>query len=608
MSSDSININYKNLKYGLEFETVISIDIDDSNNFDLNNIENFGDFAKSLAIKLNDNLLLKNETDTIHNKYYYSYRTTTPPLMNVIPCESKLRPLDTTASTWVITRDTSVKYSRLSYQTMNDETLNDFEIDKTIPNLIMMPIYGHINKYLVHNVEFVSPILKPSIHGKQYWKDIINNMTCNGTIHYYHNKTTSQHIHLSHNNDFRNPEILLKICKAWLHFENVFMDLMPKWRKDNQYCILMHKLTFNNESHFSNVYKHLNKDLRLWDMGDIDSITDFDIDNDKNSILSSTDIEKKEKETFKIPKIFRKNGGEKSNIEEDSDIDERLYKIIGCFQGNPNYHTTRYAAFNMLNLLPGGYGTIEFRIKHGSNDPDEINMFVQLYSWFVIASMKYNDDIFLEIIEKTPTLETLKFFLKISNIPVNSLELLFNDLIRYKNNLSRVNFNFESELIGGNKKIAVFSYGSNHSKQLEQRTGAKNLKSIPACLPNHVRIFAGYSNHWKGGVASVYPSKGNVVYGALYYLTPSELYKLDQYEDGYNKVKKMVTLPNGKKTRAFMYIKRDVTWVKKPSIRYLNAINKTLEETYPKNSIYTQVDILGCIKDKNNKIIIQKMY
>jgi len=283
-----------------------------------------------------------------------------------------------------------------------------------------------------------------------------------------------------------------------------------------------------------------------------------------------------------------------------------------CFQGNPTRHSSRYAAFNMMNLLPGNIGTLEIRIKDGSNDAKEIAMFIELFSRFLIAALKcqniqdtindirsYFDDPNDEYYENNFEIEQLDYlfdFVETGLTKDESVVTLLSDVQAYWEQIRGLNYYHEEHdeesanlrqakrpriesQEGGRKLIPLFSYGSNHSFQICQRTRSKvPPQPHSAILPNHTRIFTGYSRRWKGGVASVHPCKGKHVQGALYYLTPEQISKLDGFEKGYKKVYKYVTLAASKRIKALVYVKEDFTWHSLPSKQYLEAIKKTLEE------------------------------
>jgi len=79
-------------------------------------------------------------------------------------------------------------------------------------------------------------------------------------------------------------------------------------------------------------------------------------------------------------------------------------------------------------------------------------------------------------------------------------------------------------------RFPVFGYGSNNVNQLCERVKADNIPSMQALLPHHERVFQGFSNRWKGAVASVQPKQNSVCRGTLAFLTESEIRKLDPYE------------------------------------------------------------------------------
>ena len=60
-----------------------------------------------------------------------------------------------------------------------------------------------------------------------------------------------------------------------------------------------------------------------------------------------------------------------------------LYIVVMLFQGDILKRETRYAAFNMLNLRPGGIQTVEVRIKQGSTSSKENRLFMLLLANFV---------------------------------------------------------------------------------------------------------------------------------------------------------------------------------------------------------------------------------
>lgn len=127
-------------------------------------------------------------------------------------------------------------------------------------------------------------------------------------------------------------------------------------------------------------------------------------------------------------------------------------------------------------------------------------------------------------------------------------------------------------------KILLFSYGSNSTKQIRERLKlTEYLVFKPAYINNHIRIFAGNSKKWNGGVASLYPCKNKKTYGIVVELTEDKLSILSEYEKGYHLEKKVVILDK-KEIECYIYIKNKNKFINPPSLSYINAINEMLDE------------------------------
>lgn len=132
--------------------------------------------------------------------------------------------------------------------------------------------------------------------------------------------------------------------------------------------------------------------------------------------------------------------------------------------------------------------------------------------------------------------------------------------------------------------IPIFCYGSNHLKQLKHRIGREGLiASRAAVLHGYCRVFAGYSERWGGGVASIHPCKRAKVYGSIVYLTRTEVAKLSGFEMGYS-LREVAVAVVGQSDedllQAYAYIKDDPTYQRAPSEKYLEAIRQMLQENY----------------------------
>lgn len=527
---------------------------------------------------------------------------------------SKPCPKDLSTNSWVITHDSSVRMlQKKERYTRFYETVESAKATEDQHKALL----GDLNS--IEHIEYVSPII--DIEGD--WEDFIKDSfaTLVKSPMHFHNSATSNHIHFSCGEVFKNPENLYNICTFWWYFEPLFMHLVPKWRRNNEYCKTIHDI--------------------------------FKDDDSKTDLVS----------------LFTRLKSYNEMTQLEAEIpDKRILKILRFFQGNPFESSSRYAALNLMNLKPKGIGTIEVRIKHGSNDPEELINYVKLFMKFfkaVIekktpASLYYNKDSIYkkdvrgefylakgdekidiglvwnlfeylkDLIDDDPLIDYFKkkfclFNTKGIVVESNSaqaqvrkqMEVDFGTDVQPSTNntldveLPADNDNMEEpdhepqqppvqqrnrmEMEGGakdklkvkEKKKAeavkyhyIFSYGSNSKKQILERLNA-DVTPKSAFLENYVRIFAGESKRWNGGVASVHPKKGSRVYGAISRLTEEQLNILDTYEGGYTRKKKSITLNNDKKekVKAWVYIKNDPTFVKMPSLAYMKAIRRTLDDT-----------------------------
>lgn len=233
------------------------------------------------------------------------------------------------SSSWLITSDFSVGigssdiYSSFT-KLLQPET--NTEKEPSVPSTI------------VEYIEFVSPVIT-SEYVNTYLSNVLNDhFCCNGKFSYWNNATTSNHIHVSLKDAFRNPEILFKVVMAWWYFEPVFMLMVSGKRRSNGYCDLMRNL-IDTEINNLDTFKYLVYEY----------LKHTDKPNDNNIILKH---------------------------------------IIKLFQGGVK-QVNRYAAFNMLNLLPGSIGTIEFRLKHGSSSGKENVHYINFLMYFILSVVNW---------------------------------------------------------------------------------------------------------------------------------------------------------------------------------------------------------------------------
>ena len=519
------------MMFGFEYETLIQI-------IQEINVDEMEDEEKRyrLADAYNSSQLPK-----IRQNFKYSPRYGAPGLS-----VTSSIPNTPDSKSWVVCHDGSVTLTqKRALFTKFYENIYSFATKQQHNDLLQ-----RANNVLQH-VEIVSPILYPYTY-RPIFDDIFTHiLPMQNGLFYFNNSKTSNHIHVSCGDEFRNPNKLFDVCMMWWRFEQLFLYLCPKWRRENRYCLPMQHILEKNFDH--------------------------------NYLLQNF-----------------MTGYPRNNVD--------LFAVIETFQGNPLEKSNRYAAFNMLNLAPGGIGTVEIRIKHGSTDYMELSMFIELFINFLNACLNnkkidsQNDLWLLYASKNNPALLPQVLNVLFDKIIDNTtLRSYFITQLQYIMSMDDSTMPGNSQLvpmnIGGEKKILLFNYGSNNVDQIKSR--AKIQESIElevhsAYILDYVRIFAGYSERWKGGIATLYPKKTKRTYGYVVELTKNQIELIDQYEGGYSRVEKQVVI-NDKRpevtVNAFVYIKNNDTFVQPPSKDYLNAIRMTLN---------------NCTRNISKKIAIRK--
>ncbi len=122
-----------------------------------------------------------------------------------------------------------------------------------------------------------------------------------------------------------------------------------------------------------------------------------------------------------------------------------------------------------------------------------------------------------------------------------------------------------------------FAYGSDlDRKQLAERFPGCRTR-FTASLPNYRLVFVGWSRRWRGGVASIQPSRGDKVMGGIYELPDNDLPRLDGqegYPDVNDRVKVTVFRDTGDPVEAITYIYKKQPEENKPSAEYLALLRQ----------------------------------
>jgi hypothetical protein len=263
---------------------------------------------------------------------------------------------------------------------MLDGSLPDFIITNYLPE---KPVTAYVydtfasaaaNKYEAIQVpstrqactfatEIVSPVMTMkdiNLKSDSEFDRFMRNVSANGQFRQWHSDATSNHVHLSYDNPsfFRNPARLLKVCMAYWYFEPVLLMLCRHTRRSNDYCW----------------------SLRQFLKGKIMSDSDYAMHVEFGSKLYLTAMSRDRfKEVYH--KIFHTATiTNYASILKDLGLSDDYQSIAYLFQ-HLEYRTS---ALNLTNLVPGGTGTIEIRIKHGSADTTENKMWIHL-----LANMFY---------------------------------------------------------------------------------------------------------------------------------------------------------------------------------------------------------------------------
>jgi gamma-glutamylcyclotransferase (GGCT)/AIG2-like uncharacterized protein YtfP len=130
------------------------------------------------------------------------------------------------------------------------------------------------------------------------------------------------------------------------------------------------------------------------------------------------------------------------------------------------------------------------------------------------------------------------------------------------------------------ERLLYFAFGSNlHPPQMQQR--CPNCEVLqPAVLADHRLAFAGWSQRWGGGAATIVAAPGAQVQGLLYRVSPADLRSLDGYEsypEVYDRVPVDVQARDGARLAALTYRKHD-TDLRAPSLRYFHQIWRSYKD------------------------------
>jgi gamma-glutamylcyclotransferase len=120
-----------------------------------------------------------------------------------------------------------------------------------------------------------------------------------------------------------------------------------------------------------------------------------------------------------------------------------------------------------------------------------------------------------------------------------------------------------------------FAYASNLSRTQMLERCPKNKPKFVATLPNHKLIFTGWSRKWHGGTASIKPTTGEKVIGAVYEVTEGCLANLEKHEGlKYRRKPVIVFTESGESVEVVTFIMREQSEETKPTMEYLAVIQQ----------------------------------
>ena len=137
-------------------------------------------------------------------------------------------------------------------------------------------------------------------------------------------------------------------------------------------------------------------------------------------------------------------------------------------------------------------------------------------------------------------------------------------------------------------KILYFAFGSNLKRRRLQINCPSAQFLCKAELKDYKLVFAGSSTFWGGGTATIRPSPGDRVWGAVWELNPEDLLSLDSQlgDHLYNKMSVTVTSDEGDSKEVITYAKPENIEVASPSPQYLRVVLEGANECgLPQNYI-----------------------
>ena len=480
------------------------------------------------------------------------------------PCYPKTAPSGANHRFFAVTHDPSVKLKQ--HEERGIPLYTRLQGDKPAS-------HAHLNDspHILESIEIVSPKLCIDELDQGFFRGFMSgNMS---GVTYLNNSTTSNHIHFSVGDQLKDPKKLYKLCTYWLYFEPLFIRMFPWWRQQNEYATSM--------------YTCLEAML-----------------GDKDRVLRML---------YNLTAHAQKL---------DTDPDNGIHQVIAKFQGNPHEHESRYACFNILNMLPGCIGTVEVRLKHGSTDEDELKNYTAFFARFIVGTLNLNvmaDEFVTTCIQRGRlppfTRAIIWEALTSGSEPFDKITIHLHTLyemlrVFFQDTMNNLQPFLGQEFLGKYTDAVLLKFAGSQAQLMSTKLpmeevdlhmeGAAHVTDVfiytfidtpsivlknrvkAATLNDHTLVFAGASKAWSGAVATIHPQKKTFVEGALVTdVCPCELKVLDREHIGYSRETRYVTLHGTRKrVLAHVYVKKSTEYKGiLPSTLYMRCMRKLRERS-----------------------------
>jgi gamma-glutamylcyclotransferase len=137
------------------------------------------------------------------------------------------------------------------------------------------------------------------------------------------------------------------------------------------------------------------------------------------------------------------------------------------------------------------------------------------------------------------------------------------------------------ETFGHKSSMKFFLYGDHLNPTQLKRRAPEHQFLMLATLPEHTIKFCRWSSQWRCGLASVIPSPGEQVWGAIFELTEEDLKLMDRFEEdvppsAFRQVQVTVISEAGEKIPVTTYAATPIGKFK-PKAHYLDWVMKGLK-------------------------------